>query len=421
MVTSKLPLVVLSLSFACSDDTAAPNASDASVPEASQDGPISDVKAEAGPVCAGDVLAPFEGTPAYYSQFKYVHNDPTYFPIAVWFQNADNAAKYSALGINIVVNLSGGTSDAALAKITAAKLQAVIDQDMVGLNHVGEDEILAWTQPDEPDNAQPDGKGGYLPCIDPKVLQQRYADRKAKDPNRIVHLNFGRGVSDVNWIGRGTCTGNTSMYADYVKAGDVIGYDIYPVADDQSQLWFVARGVDSLRGWANYKKPVLNWIETTAFNGGTKPTPEQVRAEVWMSLVHGSLGIGYFVHIFSPNFVEAGLLADPMMSSAVSAINARISSLAPALNTPSIANGATTISSNTAVPVDTMVKRQGGYTYLFAVGMRPDTTKATFALTCVPPNAKVEVLDESRTIDMKGTTFEDSFTPYGVHLYRIAM
>ena len=62
--------------------------------------------------------------------------------------------------------------------------------------------------------------------------------------------------------------------------------------------------------------------------------PAQVRAEVWMSLVHGSAGIGYFAHIFSPSFIEAGLLSEPAVKAGVKAINSEIASLAPVLNTP---------------------------------------------------------------------------------------
>jgi hypothetical protein len=131
----------------------------------------------------------------------------------------------------------------------------------------------------------------------------------------------------------------------YIKGADIVSFDIYPVNDTDSavhgNLWYVPRGVDRLREYAQYKKPVWNWIETTGFNDpANTPTPEQVKTEVWMSLIHGSLGIGYFAHIFQPTTVEAGLLASSSMKSAVSAINGQIRDLAPVLNTPSLSNGA---------------------------------------------------------------------------------
>ena len=53
-------------------------------------------------------------------------------------------------------------------------------------------------------------------------------------------------------------------------------------------------------------------------------TPEQVKAEVWMSIVHGSRGIIYFCHQFRPRSAEAGLLDDEAMAQAVSGINRQV-------------------------------------------------------------------------------------------------
>ena len=197
---------------------------------------------------------------------------------------------------------------------------------------------------------------------------------------------------------------------------------LYALVDDgvRPDLSLVAKGVDRLRQWADYQKPVWNWIETTGIDDpADTPTPAQIRAEVWMSLVHGSAGIGYFAHIFSPSFIEAGLLSLPTVKAAVKSINAEITSLAPVLNTPSIGNAATVASSSSAVPIDLMVKRQGGALYVFAVAMRPGATQATFTLRGVT-SGTATVLGESRTIPVVGGVFSDAFAAdYAVHLYRV--
>jgi hypothetical protein len=65
----------------------------------------------------------------------------------------------------------------------------------------------------------------------------------------------------------------------------------------KGKLWFVANGVERLEQWGKGEKPVWNFIECTAIaNPKHKPTPQQVRAEVWMALIHGSHGLIYFVH-----------------------------------------------------------------------------------------------------------------------------
>jgi hypothetical protein len=382
------------------------------------DGPAIDSGSDGSPTCSGDVLAPFEGGPAYYSKFSKFPSDPSFFPIAVWLQSPSNATKYKAIGINTYIGLYNGPTDPDLQTLTTAGVPAMCDQNTVALAHVNDAVIRGWTQQDEPDNAQPDGMGGYLPCIDPMAIQMLYQTMRAKDATHPVFLNFGRGVAVTDWIGRGTCTGKTSMYADYAKGGDILSFDVYPVNDDQSKLWLVSDGTQNLRMWTNNTKPVWNWIETTAINGGTKPTPAQVRAEVWMALVHGSLGIGYFAHVFKPSFIEAGLLADTVMSQAVKDIDAEITSLAAALNTASIANGATMTSTNAMVPVDFSVKRVIGATYVFAVAMRPGATDATFDLRCVN-GGSAEVLGESRNVALQGSKLTDHFADFAVHLYRI--
>ncbi len=167
----------------------------------------------------------------------------------------------------------------------------------------------------------------------------------------------------------------------------------------------------------SYKKPVWNWLETTGYNGGRKPTPDEIRAEVWISLIHGSMGVGYFCHQFKPTEDEARPLHDPETRQALQAINRQITELAPVLNTRSVANGVTVSSQG---QIDTMLKRHGGATYLFAVGARPGgETKATFKLRGCG-NLRAEVLGESRSVPVTKGVFEDRFREYEVHLYRLA-
>jgi len=125
-----------------------------------------------------------------------------------------------------------------------------------------------------------------------------------------------------------------------------------------------------------------------------------------MSIIHGSMGLIYFVHEWEPRFNESALLSAPAMLSAVTAINRQIIRLAPVLNSATIKDGARVSSDNKDVPVAVMMKRHkrrfacpsasceanrgasqnrssGGATYLFAVGMSgslPDRTIATFTV-----------------------------------------
>jgi Beta-galactosidase len=313
-----------------------------------------------------------------------------------------------------------------LSTLKTASMPVACDQNAVGLAHLADPTILAWTQQDEPDNAQPLMGGGYGPCVPASTVVGLYDQMRMKDMTRPVFLNLGQGVAH-DYIGWGSQCAMThpADYPDYIKGCDIVSFDIYPMNETEPTVAghpeFVAKGVDNLMQWSGAKKPVWNWIECTGISDPKgKPTPEVVKAEVWMSIVHGSMGIGYFVHQFQPSFDEHALLDDATMKAAVAAINQQIHDLAPALNTPPIINGGTVSSSDPSVPVNMLLKRQGGATYIFAVAMAQGPTKATFSgLTNLPANADVTVLGEGRQIPIANASFADDFAGYGVHLYQI--
>ncbi|MCH7850131.1 MAG: hypothetical protein IH845_00630 [Nanoarchaeota archaeon] len=350
-------------------------------------------------------------------------SDPNYFPINIFLQNPSNAARYKAMGINNYVALWNGPTETQLSDLNTSNMHVLTKQTSVSLNSPNINIISAWKHKySEPDNAQPDGSGGFDPCIDPSVIQQDYALMKSNDSTRPVLLGLGRGVSVEDWIGRGTCTGRLDMYPEYLKGTDIVTFDVYPVTSTDvasGNLEYVARGVERLVNWSNGKKIVWNWIETTHVNNANvRPTVEQIRTEVWMSLVHGSMGIGYFVHEFEPSFAEAGIFRYPEIEAGVTSINARITSLAPVLNSPSVNSLASVVSSDSTVPIKYMVKQYGGDTYLFAVSMRDIPTQGTFNLIGIN-NATVEVLDEVRSLNVVNGVLQDSFVGYDTHLYKI--
>ena len=351
--------------------------------------------------------------------------DENTFPIAVWLQNPARASEYKAAGINVYAGLWKGPTESQLSALKSAGMKVICDQNAVGLKHIDDPVIIAWMHGDEPDNAQWNSTTKtYDPPILPSVIINNYNTIKSKDSSRPVLLNLGQGVANDEYKGRGTRTGHMEDYPEYVKGCDIAAFDIYPVASTREEvhgkLWLVAKGVERLVEWTEGKKTVWNCIESTRIsNPSEKATPHKVRAEVWMSIIHGSTGIIYFVHEWEPKFVEAGLLADPEMLTAVTALNNQIQSLASVILSSTVAGELTVSSSNTAVPVASMEKKQNGAIYVFAVGMRSGETDATFTLSGITGEKSVEVLGESRTIASNNGVFTDTFEPWGAHLYKI--
>jgi hypothetical protein len=367
----------------------------------------------------GDTFLPWAGGPQYYAKWTHgIPADKNFFPIGVWLQSPPNATRYANVGVNIFVGLWQGPTDGQLSDLASAKVPTFCDQGGVWQSHLGDSTIWGWLQGDEPDNAQANSSGGYDPCIPPSTVIATHDTMVQNDSTRPVWLNLGRGVSDTTWVGRGDCTGHTDMYPDYSKGGDILSFDIYPV-NGGIGLEAVPKGVDNLRQWSNYVKPVFADIEGSDMDGTARPSPSQIESEVWMALIHGASGIMYFCHRFSPTFSETDCLDDAPTASGIKKIDAQVQSLAPVLNQQSVGNGVTASSSASSAPIDVMLKRYGGATYVFAVVMRDQATTGTFTLRDFADAASVEVIGESRTVSVNGGVFKDDFTGYGVHRYKI--
>jgi len=350
--------------------------------------------------------------------------DVNFFPIAVWLQEPRNAKRFEELGFNLYVGLWEGPTAEQLAALKAVGMPVICAQNTVGLTDTNRDMIVGWMHGDEPDNAQPLGKDkGYGQPILPKEIEKDYQKLIKTDPSRPVLLNLGQGVAWDHWYGRGVRTNHPEDYPAYLQGCDIACFDIYPVVHENvevaGKLEFVAQGVDRLHEWGKGQRIVWNCIECTRIaNVNVKPTPAQVRSEVWMALIHGSQGLIYFVHQFKPDFIEPGLLADQEMAKAVGEINRQISGLASVLNSPTLTEAVHVTSSADKAPIDVMIKRTQDATYVFAVCMSNHPTTATF--TCKQTTlTKAEILGENRTLTLNDGVFTDEFAPYAVHLYRL--
>ncbi len=352
-------------------------------------------------------------------------SDPGFFPIAVWLQSPAKARRYRDAGFNTYVGLWHGPTEDQLAQLKREGIHVVCEQNETALKHLNDPTIIGWMHGDEPDNAQTLApKPGYGPPIPPGKIVAGYEKIRALDLSRPVLLNLGQGVAWDGYIGRGVRTNHPEDYPEYIKGIDIVSFDIYPAVHDSPEiagnLWFVALGVDRLVKWAGPGRAVWNCIECTRIgNPAKKATPLQVRCEVWMSLIHGSRGLIYFVHEWKPRFSESALLEDPEMLAAAAGINRQITGLAPVLNSPSLQAAVSVVTDPENIPVDILAKQKDGTLYLFAAGMRGEKNTATFRVMNLPGERSVEVIDESRTLAAKDGVFADEFAPWAVHLYRI--
>lgn len=348
-----------------------------------------------------------------------VNGSANFFPIGVWLQSPNRAVNYKAIGINTFVGLYEGPTEEQLAALARQHMFAVAGQNDLALKSVNRHVIKAWMQDDEPDNAQPIGPGLYGTCVPAIEVARRTQEMKARDPTRPVMINFGQGVANEFWHGRGSCNGDQGYYDIAIQGADVLSYDIYPVGSTTPQvkgrLEYVARGVTNLAKRAADGQSVWMALETTALDPTRRPTAAEVRAEIWMALIHGATGIFYFVHEFKPTFREDAIFRYPDIVEEVTRTNQLILSLSPALKSPSV-SGVISISSQ--VPIATMVKVYKGNTYIFAVAMQNSPSTARITVKNVHQTS-ARVIGEGRSVSLAQGSFEDQFEGYGVHLYHI--
>ena len=366
--------------------------------------------------------------------------DPDFFPLGVWAQVHTQADRHAQMGMNMYVSLGGfGPATQQLSAINNAGLYAVAHQtsEMLQLqaqNHPLLDTVVAWMQVDEPDNAKSGGDPWRY--IRPDEIQDRYDDMHANDGTRPVFMNLGQGVGWDGWHGRGIYTGQWQDYPEYQKGADVLSFDIYPAQSNHAatagQHWRVAYGVKRLREWTDDDKPVWNIIEASRIReGNNEVTPHELRAQAWMSIVHGSTGLAYFVHYWDAdgNVNTNSLWSNPVLRPAVTALNAEITSLAPVINSPTLHDRVNVLSGNTADSISdnygidgiaTMLKEYEGDYYLFTVRMRDTPAFGVFQMPELDSSWEAHVIGEDRvmTLDQHGR-IGDHYDGWDTRLYRI--
>jgi len=289
--------------------------------------------------------------------------------------------------------------------------------------------LLAWAQMDEPDAA-----GAGMKNLANEVAN--YQKWKAADANRPVYLNFaGPDVLTAidgpkpSWCldSTGGCSLATN-HIDYINGAlDWVSNDIYPVAGylpDESRRYdvsLVGDPIDRIRSWTD--KPVFCYIETSnqkyTTNSTRGVTRDEVRAEIWVAIVHGVRGYVFFPQVVPPDGVGAtndGTPAD--VAAELTIQNATVTQLAPVLQG---AINPTTLGAAVPTPLQAGWRDAPGGRYFFVVNTKQATlTNAAITLTGVGTATSASVFGESRTVALTNGKLTDTFGAFAVHIYVVA-
>ncbi len=264
-----------------------------------------------------------------------------------------------------------------------------------------------------------------VPRALPEVTLRKYRLVKAGDPTRPLFMTL---TGSFHPFFKEYTDEQRAWYPQDMQAADVVGYDIYPIYGWNKPEWLhlgheATERLVQLAG----TRPVYAWIETSKggqwtgdLEGQKDVKPEHIRAEVWMSICRGATAIGYFTHIWKPQYAQFGVPEENRR--ALKQINEQITRLTPAiLGRPT--GRAASIQSSNGVKLDLLARQSGDGLYLFTVNYdeRARESLATIRVEGLTAGTAVSVVDEERTLQAQDGAFTDAFAPLAVHIYRLVL
>ncbi|MCM8767359.1 MAG: hypothetical protein NC921_01060 [Candidatus Omnitrophica bacterium] len=257
--------------------------------------------------------------------------------------------------------------------------------------------------------------------IPPEEWAKKYNELKEKDKTRPIFLTLTANFMDE--FTRWDEETKKRIYPEYVKHCDVIGFDVYPIFGWNKIEWidYVAKGTDKLRKLAG-QKPLFAWIETNKGSKWVSPErqkdvlPEHTRAEVWMAIIKGATGIGYFTHSWVPSYKQFAPTDE--MRKELKRLNQQITKLAPVILSDPY-DGKIEIMNQSNLKYHFKATKKDGEIWIFAQNLEYEK-EGEFEIKIEEiKKGKVEVYDEGREIEIVDGKFSDYFKPLAEHIYKI--
>ena len=399
-------------------------------------------------------LKDIDGGQNYFEQwsntFPSAAKDPSFYPITLFnahdLGNASNgqvrAPTYKSMGINTFVGLYNGAlgdNPPSLDVVKQNGMYAIVSAEKELLNSSFSNKYsgsaTGYVYQDELEGNGCSSGTLHVEWLRPFCTE---SNGKVKTSSLITMSNQVRALDNTRPIYQGF-TGSylagyiNGSYDDIVTAGDIIGYDKYPMVDRRDNS---GGSIEYGKPWASYqlvmrarehiggRRPVWPDIETSqvdTFNTICyRPSGADVQSLVWNAIIAGARGITYFNNNFATN-CPGSTGADVLLKTdyadiktAVTTVNGRVKNLAPVINAY-FANGYDTHIGQ----VNSMTKYYGGRFYIFAAPKASGSQSATFTLAGAPTGT-VTVVDENRTIPIVNGKFTDTFAnETTTHIYKV--
>lgn len=320
-----------------------------------------------------------------------------FFPVMLIDQcTSDDTAHARTLGINLILNehCDGVSPERQLAMMQRRPL-TVLEAASSKVRGSG---LVGWTYPDEPENNN----------YSPQRLSDEFSIRRASPDGLVSFLTTGSGFFRAPFRDPHV---ERSTYRAYTQLADVAGFDLYPLGHCQKDLTSVydaQREFDALAG----RMPTFQWIETgpikPEYCGGFAMSPQELKAEVWLAVVGGARGIGFFTHTWSPGHKSFDVR--PEVEHAIWQTSSLLAAVRPGLL------GAPASSGVNSGAIKVLARRDAKQTYVFAVNTHRAPVVAQIHVPRIS-NGKITVFGERRSVTVDNAQFVDRFPALGVHVY----
>lgn len=255
--------------------------------------------------------------------------------------------------------------------------------------------LLGWYLVDEPEGI---GKA----AVD--KTRELYQIVKEADPNHpcsLVIMSPGaaakyRACTDIMWIDPYPIPHSPVTYVTSCVSGAV------KAVEKDKPVWTIPQAFD----W--------NVWNTGKINGVHRPTNEEERCMTYLALVQGAKGIIYWAHTASKYYIRDY----PDHWAYMKRLAGEMHDLTPVLLTPD--SEVMPALEPKDAPVDLMVKKLGGETYVFAVNHDTKACTVKLSLPGMTASSLVEVLFETRSVAAADGAWQDDFKPLEVHVYKVA-
>ncbi|MCC7204702.1 MAG: hypothetical protein IT441_06455 [Phycisphaeraceae bacterium] len=314
-------------------------------------------------------------------------NGRPFVPTFAWWVDQKHLDALAASGVNTSLSPRADVTYAETARRLGIYVGANPRKDLA--NH---DRVAMWMQEDEPDirieggprlEMTPEGDPRKVTTdiaaetlIDRAMPSLRERERicRAMGDGKPIFLNFSYLLMDRYW---GPTSVSRPLYAAMSQTGDILSWDIYPIAAGGRVDWLplIWLGTDVLRQAAP-DKPVFVFLECVRISKHRKardPNETEMRNEVWQAVAAGASGIGWFT--FGPegeqDFATRSFQVPPQNQAAMRRINDELTGHAALVHAPELCRGVRMGTDGTP-EVCVSLRRDKKHVYFIAVNPRLD-------------------------------------------------